>query len=83
MLVKRTYALIVIVFVLIFTCGLFSTDAAAQADGKARSDLMAKKGMAGLFAGKLGQDDERAPSQAQKWLGFGSLGVMVLVIKYL
>ncbi len=83
MLLKRTYALVVIAVILTFTCGMFSTEAAAQPNGRAGNDLMQKKGMAGLFAGKLGGGDPRAPSPAQKWLGIGSLGVMVMVIKYL
>ena len=45
-------------------------------------DVMEKKGIEGLFAGK-GGDDERAPSPAQKWLGFGSIAVMIIVVKYL
>lgn len=83
MLLKRTYALLVFAILLTFSFGMFSIEAVAQSDGDAKTDLMAKKGMAGLFAGKLGNDDPRAPSPAQKWLGFGSLGVMVIVIKYL
>jgi len=83
MLLKRTYALLVFAILLTFSFGMFSTEAAAQPNGEAGNDLMAKKGMSGLFAGKLGNDDPRAPTQAQKWLGFASLGVMVIVIKYL
>ncbi len=83
MLLKRSYALLMFAMLLIFTFGMFSTEAAAQPDGEAGNELMEKKGMAGLFAGKLGNDDPRAPTPTQKWLGIGSLGVMVIVIKYL
>ena len=83
MLLKRTYAVLVFALLLALTCGMFSNQAAAQPEGEAGNDLMAKKGMSGLFAGKLGKDDPRAPSSAQKWLGIGSLVVMVVVVKYL
>jgi len=83
MLLKRTYAIFVFAMLLIFSFGMFSTEVAAQPNGEAGNDLMAKKGIGGLFAGKLGGGDPRAPSQAQKWLGIGSLGVMVIVLKYL
>lgn len=83
MLLQRTYAVLVLAILLTLSLGMFSTEAAAQPDGEAGNDLMAKKGMGGLFAGKLGQDDPRAPSPAQKWIGIGSLVVMVVVIKYL
>jgi len=83
MLLKRTYALLVFAILLTFSFGMFSTEAVAQPDGEGGNELMQKKGMAGLFVGKLGNDDPRAPSPAQKWLGLGSLGVMVIVLKYL
>ncbi len=83
MLLKRTYAMLLFAMLLMLSFGMFSTDAAAQPDGEGGNDLMAKKGMSGLFAGKLGGGDPRAPSATQKWIGIGSLGVMVIVIKYL
>ncbi|GJM27163.1 MAG: hypothetical protein DHS20C16_35780 [Phycisphaerae bacterium] len=83
MLLKRTYSLLLFAIVLTLTFGMFSVEAGAQPDGQAGNDMMAKKGMSGLFAGKLGNDDPRAPTPVQKWIGIGSLGVMVIVIKYL
>jgi hypothetical protein len=83
MFLKRSYAMLVFALLLILTMGMFSHDAAAQPDGQAGNELMEKKGMGGLFAGKLGKDDPRAPTQAQKYIGIGSLVVMVIVVKYL
>lgn len=83
MMLKRTYALLVFAILLTLSFGLFTDQAAAQPDGEAGNDLMQKKGMSGLFAGKLGKDDPRAPTQTQKWIGIGSLVVMVIVVKYL
>jgi len=83
MLVKRSYAMLVFAMLLALSFGMFSTDAAAQPDGQAGNELMEKKGMSGLFAGKLGNDDPRAPTKTQKYIGIGSLVVMVIVVKYL
>jgi hypothetical protein len=64
--------------VLLAVLAVLFVDEAYAAD----PDVMEKKGIEGLFAGK-GGDDERAPTPAQKWLGIGSIGVMIVVVKYL
>ena len=48
----------------------------------ADSSVMEKKGIEGLFAGK-GGDDDKKPNATKKWLGFGSIAVMIIVVKYL
>ncbi|MCP4641144.1 MAG: hypothetical protein GY851_11955 [bacterium] len=46
------------------------------------NEIMEKKGIGGLFAGK-GLDSDKAPSKVKKWLGIGSIFVMIAVVKYL
>lgn len=45
-------------------------------------DMMEKKGIEGLFAGKS-LDADRAPTRMQKFMGLGSIVVMIAVLKYL
>ena len=46
--------------------------------------LSEKKGIAGLFKGKMGGEvDSRAPSRAKKGLAIGSFVVMFIALKYL
>ena len=76
---RRMLSLVVLALFLVALMGLMSDVAYAQSSNQ---DLMKKKGIAGLFAGK-NKKDERAPTNAQKYLGLGSLLVMVIVVKYL
>ena len=84
-------ALCLVVFLLLGWCADKVFAAAAAPAGKAavgtkaaggKNDVMEKKGIEGLFKGK-GLDASRAPSKAQKWLGIGSIAVMIIVVKYL
>ena len=58
--------------------------AAAPAAGKGDKGMAEKKGMEGLFANnKFAKDDPRKPTKTQKYLGLGSIAVMIIVVKYL
>ncbi|MBX7258121.1 MAG: hypothetical protein K1Y02_17300 [Candidatus Hydrogenedentes bacterium] len=59
--------------------------AAAPAPKKGGDQSLAeKKGMEGLFANnKFAKDDPRKPTKTQKYLGLGSIAVMIIVVKYL
>jgi len=76
---KRIYCLLILCLLVVFMLGLFTQDAAAQPSD---TDYMQKKGIGGLFQGK-NKKDPRAPTRAQKYLGLGSLAVMIIVVKYL
>lgn len=54
----------------------------AYAASSDMNEMMEKKGIGGLFAGK-DKKDERTPSATQKWVGIGSIVVMIIVVKYL
>jgi hypothetical protein len=77
---RRILATIVLTCFLCMVFGTFVEEALAAGGG---TDMMDKKGIGGLFEGRGDKDDPRKPTKAQKYLGFGSLVVMVLVVKYL
>ncbi len=91
---KRLWAAVALV-VLVAILVVWPTEAAlAQGKGGAGAgagggkggaggdDYMERKGIEGLFA-KKGGNDPRAPKTWQKTLGFGSIVVLILAIKYL
>lgn len=58
--------------------------AAAPAKKGGDQSLAENKGMEGLFANnKFAKDDPRKPTRTQKYLGLGSIAVMIIVVKYL
>ncbi|GMV91612.1 MAG: hypothetical protein AMXMBFR82_13900 [Candidatus Hydrogenedentota bacterium] len=60
---------------------MFTEPAFAQSGDR---NLAEKKGIEGLFAGKgTAADDPRLPNKVQKWAGWGSILVMIIVVKYL
>lgn len=78
---KRVISLILLCFVLICVLSVYVQPAAAQVR---ESDLSQKKGIEGLFSGKGVQEgDPRLPTPVQKWAGWGSILVMIIVVKYL
>ena len=78
---RRKTLRLTLMCVLLLTLMLCVADAAI-AEEVALED---KKGIEGLFAGKMGGDevDPRSPNAAQKWLGIGSFAVTFIVFKYL
>lgn len=48
----------------------------------AQDDYMERKGIEGLFAGKKDMEG-KGPTSVQKWIGFGSCVVMIIVVKWL
>ena len=91
---KRVFNVIALCLVLCLMIGWCAEKALAAAaapkapaggkavGAKGGSDMMEKKGIEGLFKGK-GLDEKRKPSKVQKWLGVGSIAVMIIVVKYL
>lgn len=75
--VRRTAAVLALAVLLCVMAGWFCDTAAAA------SDIMQKKGIEGLFAGKGGDDEGKGPTSTQKWIGVGSIVVMIAVVKYL
>ncbi len=52
-----------------------------EADKKGKS-MMEKKGIEGVFSGKT-FDSDKAPTRLQKFMGVGSIFVMIAALKYL
>jgi hypothetical protein len=76
MISKRLIAIVLLCFVAVCFISVFTETASAQD--------MEKKGIEGLFAGKgTAADDPRLPNPVQKWAGWGSILVMIIVVKYL
>ena len=78
---KRIVATVLLCFVLVCLLSTFVQPAFAQSGDQ---DLATKKGIGGLFQGKgTAKDDPRLPTPLKKWAGWGSLVVMIIVVKYL
>jgi hypothetical protein len=75
---KRLISIVLLCFIAVCFVSVFTQPAFAQ------DDLMQKKGIGGLFQGKgVKEGDPRLPNQYQKWAGWGSILVMIIVVKYL
>jgi len=75
---KRLISLVLLCFFTVCLVSVFTQPAFAQ------NDMMEKKGIEGLFQGKgVSKDDPRLPKPYQKWAGWGSILVMIIVVKYL
>ena len=75
---KRIWAAVALCVVVCYAVCWF-TDVA-----EAKVRLSEKKGLSGLMKGKgVEEGDERLAKPYQKWIGIGSVVVMVIVIKYL
>ncbi len=62
----------------------FAQKGAAMGKGGGDKSIAEKKGIEGLFqSNKFSKDNPNAPTRLQKYLGIGSFGVMIIVVKYL
>ncbi len=78
---KRLISIVLLCFVAVCLISIFAEPAFAQ---RGDQNLSEKKGIEGLFAGKgAADDDPRNPTPIQKWAGWGSILVMIIVVKYL
>ena len=76
---RRILAALVLAVIICAMIGAFVEQVHAASTG-----MMERKGIGGLFQkDKDAKADPRTPTKFQKYLGFGSLVVMVLVVKYL
>lgn len=83
---KAVICILLIAMLAVCVLATVSTPAYAQEDIGVSADknLAEKKGIEGLFAGKgIKADDPRLAKPWQKWLGIGSIFVMIIVVKYL
>ncbi|MCC6695416.1 MAG: hypothetical protein IT365_07285 [Candidatus Hydrogenedentes bacterium] len=78
---KRVVATVLLCFVLVCLLSAFVQPAFAQSGDQ---NLAEKKGIEGLFKGKgVAKDDPRLATPLQKYAGWGSFVVMIIVVKYL
>jgi len=77
---RRILAAVVLTVLLCVMLGTFAEQVSAAGGG---TDMMEQKGIEGLFSRKGDKDDPRKPTKAQMWMGFGSIFVMIVVVKYL
>ena len=79
---RRILAAMALSLFLCVLIGAFVEQVSAAAAG-GDTDMMDRKGIGGLFKGRGDKNDPRKPTKTQMYMGFGSLVVMVLVVKYL
>ena len=86
---KRVLAAVGLAVIACFMVSLVTGHVAEAADATATpgnddmNELMQSKGIEGLFKKKGGPADPRAPKPYQKFIGYGSIVVMILALKYL
>ena len=86
---KRLVAVVMLMLVTCLMVAWLSETAYAgeittkEADKKKSGEvsMMEKKGIEGVFAGKS-FDSDKAPTRIQKFMGIGSIVVMIAVLKY-
>lgn len=76
---KRIAAVLVVSLLVCFMMLAFVEQACAQGGG----DWKEKEGLSGLFARKSTDDGANRVSPLQKFIGIGSIFVMIAVLKYL
>jgi hypothetical protein len=77
---KRSIAALLLCAMVLLMILVVVDDCSAQ--GEHSQEILEKKGIEGIFAGK-GAKDPRSPKSWQKWLGISSIFVMIGVVKWL
>ncbi|GMW01057.1 MAG: hypothetical protein AMXMBFR84_21940 [Candidatus Hydrogenedentota bacterium] len=78
---RRLLSVLLLCLLVCSAAFLISSPAIAQEEGGDK-DLANQEGIGGLFERKIFEEDKMAKPW-QMWLGIGSFGVMIIVVKYL